>query len=139
MSLLIRLALFVKHLTLSMIQRFVRSYPVRTVQSRQSQKQPHRAHVAMNRTVQFSKDNLSCFTADTPPTFCAVREAALLPVCGKNLYLMQKIEILDVIPETAVDYTYALAWNKPLKPGQFLQVSIPTPASSSQPFARWAV
>jgi anaerobic sulfite reductase subunit B len=43
----------------------------------------------------------------------------------KNPYLMDKIEILEVVPETAIDRTYTLAWDKPLKPGQFLQLSIP--------------
>jgi anaerobic sulfite reductase subunit B len=38
---------------------------------------------------------------------------------------MDKLEILDIIPETAVDSTYILAWDKPLKPGQFLQLSLP--------------
>jgi anaerobic sulfite reductase subunit B len=42
-----------------------------------------------------------------------------------NPYLMEKIEILDITPETAIDSTYTLAWDKPVKPGQFLQLSIP--------------
>jgi anaerobic sulfite reductase subunit B len=42
-----------------------------------------------------------------------------------NPFLMDRMEILEVIPETATDYTYALAWDKPLKPGQFLMLSVP--------------
>ena len=42
-----------------------------------------------------------------------------------NPYLMEKIEVLDITPETAIDSTYTLAWDKPLTPGQFLQLSIP--------------
>ena len=42
-----------------------------------------------------------------------------------NPFLPEKMEILDVIPETAIDYTYVLAREKPVKPGQFLQLSVP--------------
>lgn len=42
-----------------------------------------------------------------------------------NPFLPEKMEILDVIPETEIDYTYVLANRKPLKPGQFFQLSIP--------------
>ncbi len=42
-----------------------------------------------------------------------------------NPYLPEKVTILDVTAETAVDFTYTVAWDKPLKPGQFLQLSIP--------------
>ena len=42
-----------------------------------------------------------------------------------NPYMMERIQILDITPETAIDSTYTLAWDKPLKPGQFLQLSIP--------------
>jgi anaerobic sulfite reductase subunit B len=38
---------------------------------------------------------------------------------------MEKIEVLDITPETAIDATYTVAWDKPVKPGQFLQLSIP--------------
>jgi anaerobic sulfite reductase subunit B len=42
-----------------------------------------------------------------------------------NPYLMEKMAILDITPETPIDATYTLAWDQPLKPGQFLQLSIP--------------
>jgi len=42
-----------------------------------------------------------------------------------NPYLMDKIEVLDITPETAIDSTYTVAWDRPVKPGQFLQLSIP--------------
>lgn len=42
-----------------------------------------------------------------------------------NPYRMEKIKVLDVTPETDIDYTFTVAWEKPLKPGQFLELSIP--------------
>lgn len=42
-----------------------------------------------------------------------------------NPFLPDKMEILEVISETAIDYTYVLALEKPVKPGQFLQLSVP--------------
>jgi anaerobic sulfite reductase subunit B len=42
-----------------------------------------------------------------------------------NPYTMEKVEVLEVKPETPIDSTYTVAWDKPLKPGQFLQLSIP--------------
>lgn len=43
----------------------------------------------------------------------------------KNPYLPRDVKILDIKQETAIDWTYALAWDGPLKPGQFLQLSVP--------------
>ncbi len=43
----------------------------------------------------------------------------------KNPYLPEKIKILDIKKETSVDSTFILAWDRPLRPGQFLQLSIP--------------
>lgn len=43
----------------------------------------------------------------------------------KNPFLADKMEILEVIAETAIDYTYVLAREKPVKPGQFFQLSVP--------------
>lgn len=42
-----------------------------------------------------------------------------------NPYLMESIEILDIVKETEIDYTYTLSYDKALIPGQFLQLSIP--------------
>jgi anaerobic sulfite reductase subunit B len=42
-----------------------------------------------------------------------------------NPYLMKKVEVLHIAPETAVDWTFTLNWDQPLTPGQFLQLSIP--------------
>lgn len=42
-----------------------------------------------------------------------------------NPYLMERIKILDVKPETEIDYTFTLEYSKPLIGGQFLQLSIP--------------
>lgn len=42
-----------------------------------------------------------------------------------NPYLMERIKILDVKPETEIDYTFTLEYSKPLLGGQFLQLSIP--------------
>ncbi|MGC8491440.1 MAG: anaerobic sulfite reductase subunit AsrB [Syntrophobacteraceae bacterium] len=42
-----------------------------------------------------------------------------------NPFLPEKMQILDVIPETSIDYTYVLAREKPVRPGQFLQLSVP--------------
>jgi anaerobic sulfite reductase subunit B len=42
-----------------------------------------------------------------------------------NPYLLEKIKILDITRETAIDSTYTLAWDRPLKPGQFFELSIP--------------
>jgi len=43
-----------------------------------------------------------------------------------NIFLSQPVRIIDVRPETAVDWTYRVAWtgDRP-KPGQFFQVSVP--------------
>lgn len=43
----------------------------------------------------------------------------------KNPFLPHKMEILDVIPETEIDSTFVLALDKPVKPGQFLELSVP--------------
>jgi anaerobic sulfite reductase subunit B len=43
----------------------------------------------------------------------------------KNPFLPEKIKILEVIPETSIDYTYVLALDKDVKPGQFFELSIP--------------
>lgn len=43
----------------------------------------------------------------------------------KNPYLPEKIKILEVTEETSIDSTFTLAWDKPLRPGQFLQLSVP--------------
>lgn len=43
----------------------------------------------------------------------------------KNPFLPEKIKILEVIPETSIDYTYVLALDKEVKPGQFFQLSVP--------------
>ncbi len=42
-----------------------------------------------------------------------------------NPYLMEKIKIIDIKPETDIDYTFTLEYTKPLIGGQFLQLSIP--------------
>lgn len=42
-----------------------------------------------------------------------------------NPYLMEKIKIIDIKPETDIDYTFTLEYSKPLIGGQFLQISIP--------------
>lgn len=42
-----------------------------------------------------------------------------------NPYISKKYKILEVIPETDIDYTYRIEFDKSLIPGQFLQVSIP--------------
>lgn len=42
-----------------------------------------------------------------------------------NPYLMEPIKILEIVKETEIDYTYTLSYDKPLKPGQFLQLSVP--------------
>lgn len=42
-----------------------------------------------------------------------------------NPYLPFKAEILEVRPQTAIDYTYRLAANMEVKNGQFVEVSIP--------------
>lgn len=42
-----------------------------------------------------------------------------------NPYVPQKIKLLDITPETSIDTTFTFTWDKPLKPGQFLQISIP--------------
>lgn len=42
-----------------------------------------------------------------------------------NPYLMKKIKVLDIKPETDIDYTFTLEYSKPLIGGQFLQLSIP--------------
>jgi len=42
-----------------------------------------------------------------------------------NPYLMEKIKVLDIKPETDIDYTFTLEYSKPLIGGQFLQLSIP--------------
>ncbi len=43
----------------------------------------------------------------------------------KNPYLPEKIPVLDIKKETSVDWTFTLAWDRPLTPGQFLQLSVP--------------
>ncbi len=42
-----------------------------------------------------------------------------------NPFLPEKMQILDIIPETPIDHTYVLAREKPVRPGQFLQLSVP--------------
>lgn len=42
-----------------------------------------------------------------------------------NPFLPERMQILEVIPETPIDYTYVLAREKPVRPGQFLQLSVP--------------
>lgn len=42
-----------------------------------------------------------------------------------NPYLMEQVKILDIQKETEIDYTYTLAYDKALMPGQFLQLSVP--------------
>ena len=43
----------------------------------------------------------------------------------KNSYLPFSAEILDVIPHTRQEYTFRMAFDGPVKPGQFFQVSLP--------------
>jgi anaerobic sulfite reductase subunit B len=43
----------------------------------------------------------------------------------KNPYLPEKIQILEITEETSIDSTFTLAWDRPLRPGQFLQLSVP--------------
>lgn len=42
-----------------------------------------------------------------------------------NSYLSKKYKILDITPETNIDYTYKIEFDKKVNHGQFLQVSIP--------------
>ncbi|MDR3567862.1 MAG: anaerobic sulfite reductase subunit AsrB [Syntrophobacteraceae bacterium] len=42
-----------------------------------------------------------------------------------NPFLPSKMKILDIIPETEIDQTFVLAGRKPVKPGQFFQLSVP--------------
>ena len=42
-----------------------------------------------------------------------------------NPFLPDKMKILEIVPETEIDYTFVLACEKPVKPGQFFQLSIP--------------
>ncbi len=42
-----------------------------------------------------------------------------------NPYIPKRYKILEVIPETNIDYTYRIEYDEALIPGQFLQVSIP--------------
>ena len=44
---------------------------------------------------------------------------------GNNEYIPFKSEIKDVIKHTAVEYTFRMAYDGDVKPGQFFQVSIP--------------
>lgn len=44
----------------------------------------------------------------------------------ENSFLSKKYKILKVVPETEIDYTYTIEFDKPVNHGQFLQVSIPT-------------
>ncbi|HEX9063453.1 MAG TPA: anaerobic sulfite reductase subunit AsrB [Clostridia bacterium] len=43
-----------------------------------------------------------------------------------NSFLSKKYKILKVTPETEIDYTYKIEFDKPVNHGQFLQLSIPT-------------
>ncbi|MDY0093213.1 MAG: anaerobic sulfite reductase subunit AsrB [Candidatus Vecturithrix sp.] len=42
-----------------------------------------------------------------------------------NLYAAQPAQILEIRPETAIDWTFRLAWNGKSHSGQFFQVSVP--------------
>lgn len=42
-----------------------------------------------------------------------------------NPYLMETVTIKKIVKETDIDYTYTLAYDKAMLPGQFLQLSIP--------------
>ena len=42
-----------------------------------------------------------------------------------NPYISEKTKLLRITPETAIDSTFTFAWEKPIKPGQFLEISIP--------------
>ncbi len=42
-----------------------------------------------------------------------------------NPYLPTPAQILEVRPETAIDWTYRLAWPEAPRPGQFFEVSVP--------------
>ncbi|HEY9060687.1 MAG TPA: anaerobic sulfite reductase subunit AsrB [Pseudobacteroides sp.] len=44
----------------------------------------------------------------------------------ENSFLSKKYKIVQVTPETEIDYTYRVEYDKPVVHGQFLQVSIPT-------------
>lgn len=44
----------------------------------------------------------------------------------ENNYISRKYKILDIKPETEIDYTYKIEYDLPVSHGQFLQVSIPT-------------
>lgn len=44
----------------------------------------------------------------------------------ENSYISKKYKILEINPETKIDYTYKIAFDKMVSHGQFLQVSIPT-------------
>ncbi|GAK52288.1 anaerobic sulfite reductase subunit B [Candidatus Moduliflexus flocculans] len=43
----------------------------------------------------------------------------------KNPYAAQPARILEIRPETAIDWTFRLAWNNNSRSGQFFQVSVP--------------
>lgn len=43
----------------------------------------------------------------------------------ENNYISKKYKILDITPETSIDYTYRIEFDKEINHGQFLQVSIP--------------
>lgn len=43
-----------------------------------------------------------------------------------NPYVSKKYQILDIRPETDIDFTYRVAFDQPVVGGQFVQVSIPT-------------
>ena len=43
----------------------------------------------------------------------------------KNEYIPFRSEILEVIEHTAVEYTFRMAFNGEVKPGQFFEVSLP--------------
>ncbi|AOY75199.1 anaerobic sulfite reductase subunit AsrB [Clostridium formicaceticum] len=43
----------------------------------------------------------------------------------KNCYLPRQYKIIDITPQTAIDYTYRVAFDQPVIGGQFVEVSIP--------------
>jgi anaerobic sulfite reductase subunit B len=43
----------------------------------------------------------------------------------ENIYESEKVPIIAITRETAIDWTFTLAYNKPVVFGQFLQVSLP--------------
>lgn len=44
---------------------------------------------------------------------------------NNNPYIAEKTKLIRITPETAIDSTFTISWDKPVNPGQFLQISIP--------------